>query len=359
MALPNVNYYPRLLPKLVEAGAFSEAPFTLVDIGCSMGIELQWRSFGSQLRAIGVDPLIEECARLQREESNPAVKYLPAWIRQPGFPDDVNRKSDNFKDRVSAWAAIEILSAAQPAPRPPAARSGRYLTLDELVSEAAFDYVDFIKVDVDGPDLEVLASGPETLGARGVLGIEIETHYVGGRHEWANTAANVFRFLHDQGFTLFDFDMHRYSRRALPDMFFYAMPTSTRRGQPRWGNLLFLRDAGAEDYEANWPSLDAIAVIKLAALLEIHGLNDCAVELILKHRDTFDRVFPSQRALDLLATGWWPDAAGYAELMERFRADPGSFYPPSPFRPNEDGTPSEEEKKAQDVFRDLYYKPQG
>src|SRR5437868_13568217 len=133
MPLPNVNYHPRLLERLVEAGVFREASFTLIDVGCSLGLELHWRSFGDQLRAIGVDPLVDECARLQREETNPAVKYLAAWIRQPRFPADVALKSDAFEDRTSSRAAIDLLRAAQPVPRPPAARSERSLTLDELV----------------------------------------------------------------------------------------------------------------------------------------------------------------------------------------------------------------------------------
>ena len=43
---------------LVDAGAFSEDPFTLIDVGCRGGIHSRWQAFGDNLKAYAIDPLI-------------------------------------------------------------------------------------------------------------------------------------------------------------------------------------------------------------------------------------------------------------------------------------------------------------
>src|SRR6185312_8270234 len=52
--------------------------FTLVDVGCSGGLEPAWRVFGDRLRAIGFDASASECRRLAAEETNPDVHYVEA-----------------------------------------------------------------------------------------------------------------------------------------------------------------------------------------------------------------------------------------------------------------------------------------
>jgi FkbM family methyltransferase len=352
MSLPNVNYNARMVDMLVKAGAFKSAPFTLVDVGCSLGLEQYWRIFGKDLRATGIDPIVEECERLTREEKNPAVRYVAAWIKNPSFPSDTHYKTDQPFARTSAWAAVGAMSkdARDHGEAPKVTYSERNLTLDELVAEAGYEAVDFIKVDTDGGDLQVISSGPEAL--KSTLGVEIECAFQGGVHEWANTFANVYNLLRPAGFSLFDMDNHRYSRAALPARFEYIIPAGTDQGQLIWSNLLFLRDAGSPQFEANWGPIDEARIPKLAALYELYGLNDCAAELILKHRAAFDRVLSSQKALDCLATEWWPEAGSYDNLVQKFNADPTAFYPPSPY----DTKNSEEEKTIQSVFRQVYFR---
>ena len=50
-------------PALV-ADALGAERFSLLDIGCSGGIDPKWRAFGARLRAIGIDASETECRRL-------------------------------------------------------------------------------------------------------------------------------------------------------------------------------------------------------------------------------------------------------------------------------------------------------
>jgi hypothetical protein len=58
--------------------------FTLIDIGCSGGIDEIWRTFGSRLRAFGFDPNLGEIARLNAGETpQTGVEYVAAFVGPP------------------------------------------------------------------------------------------------------------------------------------------------------------------------------------------------------------------------------------------------------------------------------------
>ncbi len=47
----------------IVADRLGDSWFTLLDIGCSAGIDAVWRLFGDRLRAFGFDPNLDEIAR--------------------------------------------------------------------------------------------------------------------------------------------------------------------------------------------------------------------------------------------------------------------------------------------------------
>jgi hypothetical protein len=239
----------------------------------------------------------------------------------------------------------------------PVAFADRQITLDELVDQAAYESVDFIKIDTDGDDLEVLASAEKTLREKQVLGVEVEWHFQGGIHPWANTFDNVHRILRNAGLSFFDQEMRRYTRSALPGRFASVIPAETQYGQAVWANALYLRDAAAPDYENNWPALSLESTLKLICLFELLGFYDCAAELILKHREAFDAIMPSNEALDILAREAWPGAASYEQVLQSFRDNPTRFYPQNPMRESDDQPPGPEEQTVIDVFRQAYMQP--
>src|SRR5215472_12870566 len=67
---------------LIKQGLKDER-FTLVDIGCSGGLEPIWREFGERFAAVGFDASASECRRLQAEERNPNVRYVAGFVDIP------------------------------------------------------------------------------------------------------------------------------------------------------------------------------------------------------------------------------------------------------------------------------------
>jgi hypothetical protein len=131
------------------------------------------------------------------------------------------------------------------------------------------------------------------------------------------------------GFSLFDLEVYRYSRAVLPKPFVYRIPAQTESGQVLWADALYLRDAGRADYEREWPlTLSAQQILKLACLFEIFGLNDCAVELLMKYRADLDRLVDVGCYLDTLAPPINGKKLPYREYIRSFERNPESLYPP-------------------------------
>ena len=89
--------------------------FTVVDVGCSSGIDAAWRVFGAKLRAFAFDPDIAEVERLAAAETLPGVRYVAGFV---GVPDDLpfttaragrGPWSRNPMDRLSVTRSLEVL----------------------------------------------------------------------------------------------------------------------------------------------------------------------------------------------------------------------------------------------------------
>ena len=57
-----------------------DARFSLLDIGCSGGIDASWRAFGPKLRALAIDASVAECERLQKAETHPGIEYVAGFV---------------------------------------------------------------------------------------------------------------------------------------------------------------------------------------------------------------------------------------------------------------------------------------
>jgi len=156
----------------------------------------------------------------------------------------------------------------------------------------------------------------------GVLGLAVEAQFHGLVNRDANLLSNVDLYLRDLGFGLFDLEVYRYSRSALPAAFALDLPAQTVTGQVSWGEALYFRDLGDPRYESMWefrPS--AVDVFKLMCLFEIFGLPDCAAELILEHEQLLGGERTRTELLDILAAQQAGAGTTYAELQHRFDAE--------------------------------------
>ena len=149
--------------------------FFLVDVGASGGIDQKWLRFGNRLQAIGFDPLVKECERLNKLSDERRIQYVSAFIgapprlRLPGSSLPSNKPAD----RLSVTLANEKLKT-KPSERYNAFQevivSEAHTTLDDYLSDTG-NKVDFLKIDTDGHDIEVLYGATRLFEQDHFLGI--------------------------------------------------------------------------------------------------------------------------------------------------------------------------------------------
>lgn len=320
--------------------------FQLVDIGCSGGIDRQWRRLGRRLRAVGIDPDVREIERLRGREKNPAITYLNAfagiaaghpfammragkpdlarnpWQRlsTPRYLELIHSKeqpaSDKEKRSANLWEGAELADA------------NRLLIVPEYLEQQGVGSVDFLKIDVDGKDFDVLNSFDDALAGLGALGVGVEVRFWGSHEETDGTFHNVDRFLKARGFELFNLTIRRYSTSALPSRFHGRAPGATEYGRVHQGDAMYARDLGSELYVDFEQRLSQEKLLNLIAIFAVFDLPDCAAEVALKFRAQLASVCDVDHILDLLtaqAEGRIFGGANYPGHKGKFDGDPRSF----------------------------------
>ena len=336
--------YTPVVTYIAEIARDSE--FTLVDIGCSGGIDPVWRRFGPRLRAIAIDPNLSEIERLATTETHPNVRYVAGFAGLPPehpFARQKQGRSDwgrNPWDRLSAAKSLAIMKSRQLSvsektaanlwPDMELADTGKVIVVPEYLRENGFVSVDFLKIDIDGKDFDVLNSFDSALDDLRVLGLGLEVNFHGSVLETDHTFHNTDRFMKAQGFELVNLTVRRYSLAALPSKYLFDLPAQTEFGRPLQGDALYVRDLASPEYEEFAAGLPSVKLLNLVCIFSAFNLPDCAAEVAQRYRQRLSRVCDVDHVLDLLteqAQGAAEKPSSYREYMERFEAQDPMFYP--------------------------------
>jgi hypothetical protein len=321
------------------ADAVGTAPFRLLDVGCSGGLDPRWRAFGPKLRAIGIDASRAECARLAKVETLPGVEYVPAFVAGvAGKPVDLEHGQASplimaVRERLSFMRTREIRQARLAKAEieeqlrhnawemTDLADSTKPVAVTDLLTARGWTDFDYLKIDIDGCDFEVLQTFDGKLRPAGVLGVQLEVNFVGTAADSDHTFHNTDRFMRRQGYELLRLDVRNYSSRALPGPYVWPTPAETQYGRPFQGEAWYGRDFEGAAFEP-------AKLLKLAAIYSAIGVPDMAAELLIKRRGELVG-FDVERGLDLLAAQAQPERSrklGYRRYMQGFEADAPSFY---------------------------------
>jgi hypothetical protein len=363
------------------AGRLTSEPFKLVDVGCAGGLAQGWRAFGDRLAAVGFDTNAGEIDRLSSTETNPLVRYVAGWV---GMPDshplkqrigskafwhqwpagrlayertynvraarnaghDPKTLEDYFRDDVIAqdWLTTPVASydlayertfeifpvseaETASAQAPPAPDS--VIHLAPYLKAAGFYDADFLKLDIDGPDYEVLRSLTDLLTQPSLLGVSLEVCFYGSHDANDNSFHNMDRLMREKGFDLLGLSVRTYSLAALPFPYLDAHPSMNTGGRPIQGDALYVRDLGSRVRKEVAASLSDEKLAKTAALLALFNLPDHAAEILIVHRKRLTTLLDVDHALDLLAEEIQPDdkiATGYRKYIEAFESEDARFF---------------------------------
>jgi hypothetical protein len=180
----------------------------LIDVGCAGGFPEQWNEIPDKYKkCIGVDANIEEIKR--RQSIYPKANFIAAQVGKGKTIEELKKnKAYEIWGSASFVEDVIPLSSVHPSP-------------------------DFIKIDVDGYDLEVIESGIDILES--VSGIYIECQFGENKFNPRNTLTNQIDFLREHEFYL-DFLWGQKIMEFRVDEF-------KGKTYPRcYGNALFLKD---------------------------------------------------------------------------------------------------------------------
>lgn len=319
--------------------------FTLVDIGCAGGIDAAWRQFGHRLHAIGFDPNLDEISRLSSGETLKGVRYVPAYAGLPQTHPFLQKKGNRSDWGRNPWQRLSVVKAIDFLRKQDLtnvqqtdanlwqdvalAKEADTIVVPEYLESQGFSSVDFLKIDIDGKDFDVLNSFDNALESLDVLGAGLEVNFFGSDSETDHTFHNTDRFMKAHGFELFDLTVRHYSMAALPSRFVYSVPAQTDSGRIIQGDALYFRDLGNPDYSDYAAQLSAEKLLNLLSLFAVCNLPDCAAEIAENFRDRISTLCVVDRVLDLLAEqaqGDSPEKMSYAELMRRFEDQDAVFF---------------------------------
>lgn len=300
------------------AECLSDRGFVLIDVGAAYGVSAAWRCFGNKLRGFGFEVDAEEVARLNSIEPAPGFRYVAGHV---GIPADHPfaakrhvapslRRNPWSRMAVRRWLDLEHAHkeglTMQPK-RPPASgdetytapsRPSHVIDLSAFLRAEGVTAVDFLKVDVDGADLDILQSMGGSYNDFGVLGIGVEVNFFGSDADTDNTFHNIDRFLKSEEFELIDLSVRHYPMQELPGKVVCGFDV---HGRPFQGDAFYARDICAPSAASFTKRLDAERLAKAAAIFAVCGLPDCAAEILLTFRDRLHPVLDIDRGLDLLA----------------------------------------------------------
>lgn len=259
----------------------------IADLGARGGFERHWDIYGSGVELIGFEPDAAECERLNQAQS---VKSSAAR-RESYYPVALHRergvKTLHITQNPQASSFLtpnwEFVNRFPQSGLATVVGTEQIQTtdMDSFMAENRIDYIDFMKIDVEGAELAVF-EGAKKLLSESLLGASVEVFFQ-PYHIGRPLFGDIDRYLRRFGFVLFDLHPERWRRKTMATT---DPKTWYEGGQMIWAQALYLRDFTAEMLCGSQPKVEnaAIKVLKAASLAELFGFQDFAIEMLSSAR---------------------------------------------------------------------------
>lgn len=291
---------------------------TVVDVGARYGMHPSWDGFGGEMKYIAFEPDSEEAERLRRANSDGVFEVIEAAVFNKEGEFDFNLlvhrgmssfltpdlQSEAFKDLKPGLGNIERTIKIRTKP------------LDNFTKEYGWS-VDFLKVDTEGTEHEVIESADQTIKS-GVLGIRSSINFNPAFYNQI-LFSTTHDYLISQGFMLLNIDYYGFGYPKLglfkkPDPNF---PESQRYGVLVGCDAVWIRrptNLGAMKRCSDRAGLES-SVLKLAYFCLLNNAPDVAADILntfcldnsgWKLKETTEsRLFKSLRLEMLKYLGRW------------------------------------------------------
>lgn len=243
--------------------------FVYVDCGARGESSQPLLNAFSEARYIGFEPDAEECDRLVQQAPE-GYSFFPVAVgkqtgsatfyvtQNPGCSSLYVPNQNLFDSFMDCKPFFNILSTQQV----------KLITLDDYLSQQGIKDVDFLELDTQGAELDIL-QGAEKLLASNLLGLRVEVEFL-AMYQKQPLFADVDSYLRRYGFILFDLERYHLRRKSCP-------PYVQSREQIVWGKALYLRDYRNLPLDAE---VKKQKINKLAVVASYYGFHSYAFEII-------------------------------------------------------------------------------
>lgn len=271
------------LSHLKQTGQLDQIHITICNVGSrkiSAGDDYAsqgWHIFAPHLSIYGFDADADACEMANAEmESRPVdwqEKHIPLAIGQTTGESTLYVTkhpmcTSLYQPNESFLARFEHLSELMDLDFTVEIET---TTLDEFCVQEGIQEVDFLQVDVQGADLNVLKGAAEQIKQH-VMAIQVEVEF-SSLYVNQPLFADVDSYLRQQQYTLFDILTARRIRRRSPII------AKAHPGQVLWGDAFYFYDLLRNDLTLNrTPSPDRL--LKLACIADVMNFSDYALEVL-------------------------------------------------------------------------------
>lgn len=313
---------PTLANYAIENALFADNPLRILDVG-ARGYDIgPLTNMGGGTEIIGFDFDAEECDRLNQCFGAKGHRYFPVALdSKEGKREFMITKfppsAGFYANRTEFWNRFTPfhLSNTSVVGKTEVATQD----LDTFLVNNRLLTPDFIKLDTEGAELDILTGGEQTL--KQCLGVLTEVRFQNTSNQPHFAEMDIF--LRKRGFRLFDFrHLGRYPRKSLPDPRCWRNGVEVSwcedKGQLIWGDALYFTDPFEKPGSIPDEYLkEPIRILKLAVLFEAFGFNDCAIEVIQGTRDALTQLLHPDLAIDILTPKLGGRKLAYADYVKK------------------------------------------
>jgi len=311
------NLFPKFAQALIKNGYLSDKNINLIDVGARGGIPPYFSPIETIIKSVGFEADKSECKRLNAVFKNREFINGFVWKKKSNkkfyktkfsascglYPPD-----EQFWKRTDGMKNLEVIGEIDVETD----------SLSNLIANSKIRDFDFMKLDLEGAELDVMVGSPATIDK--VIAVETEVRFF-----HCNKGCSVFsemdEFLRKKEFFLFDLEIHKYQRNTLPYISYArnehgeVIPSSTLRGQVGTGNALYMRDFLNNNIPKDIVTPEKI--LKAIIIFELFLLNDCAIELLEKYYNQLPNFpFSFERSRNLLTPQFQSKDVSYQEYLD-------------------------------------------
>ena len=287
-------------PQAVRDVLAPDARYVLMDIGARNGVLPVLAPLADIAAFVGFEPDTAECERLNAENrasGGAKITIYPRAIaaRAGRFPFYITRLNhcSGLYPADQAWVGRFPWTIAH------VERETEVdaISLADFCAEAEVPRIDFIKIDVEGAEYDVLEGARTVFAPQKVLCILTE-FLMDPDIKGQRGFADIDTLLRGHGFRFFDIELTRFPRAFLPAAHLRNATNAhgqsvinavvdRQYGQGWTGDALYFRDPVLELRQGKLdPAWDSGMLLRLCGLFDLFDYGDCAIEILETFRGT-------------------------------------------------------------------------